>query len=169
MLSNSKHKRRTVTSSAHSDARCPHSVPVHHCPHPSPRAHSVHFPTVVSPVHVTLCIQSANSAETFTPHTALAGGITNASEKLQARKNFINFHLYDNGKFNFPCIASDTFGVHSTLLSSYRSLSISLSLGLSLVCWRAKRGNGKDNGWRNAEMLMAIRTHTHTLTHTLPH
>lgn len=131
MLSNSKHKRRTVTSSAHSDARCPHSVTVHHCPplYPPlpPRAHCVRFPTVVSPVHVTLCIQSANSAETFTPHTALAGGITNASEKLQARKNFINFHLYDNGKFNFPCIASYTFGVHSTLLSSYHSLSISLS------------------------------------------
>lgn len=131
MLSNSKHKRRTVTSSAHSDARCPHSVTVHHGPplYPPlpPRAHCVHFPTVVSPVHVTLCIQSANSAETFTPHTAFAGGITNASEKLQARKNFINFHLYDNGKFNFPCIASDTFGVHSTLLSSNHSLSISLS------------------------------------------
>lgn len=125
------------TQTSHRHFQCPQrcSMPtLSHCaplsptvPTPPPRAHCVHFPTVVSPVHVTLCIQSANSAETFTPHTALAGGITNASEKLQARKNFINFHLYDNGKFNFPCIASDTFGVHSTLLSSYHSLSISLS------------------------------------------
>lgn len=123
------------TQTSHRQFQCPQrcsmptlshcAPPLPHCTAP-PLGHTL--PTVVSPVHVTLCIQSANSAETFTPHTALAGGITNASEKLQARKNFINFHLYDNGKFNFPCIASDTFGVHSTsLIRTVSLLPLSLS------------------------------------------
>lgn len=64
----------------------------------------------------------------------------------KARKNFINFHLYDNGKFNFPCIVSDTLG-HP--------------LPLYPPLWK-----GVMAATMAVEMLMAIRTHTHTHTQT---